>query len=225
MHGVQNGSRRGAAQYLKGWKLGLSLGPVLGANPPDILFTYKALIEHPEVSRAAGGWVYRGQFFADYLHMGGASHMIAREALRVCKGRGVDIGAGIWPLPGAIPIDIWRGPGAERSLEQVSSGELDYIFSSHCLEHIDDWETALTDWTKLVRPGGKAFLYLPHPDCLIWQPGSPFVGNEHRWSPSPLVIKDALQERGLEVEAADDGPDHYWSFFVCAAKPAAGHQA
>lgn len=210
--------KRSLLAALRGWRLSLRLGPALAHNPPDILQTYPDLVKHPEVERVDGGWVYQGELFPDYLHMGGASHLIARVAQQHCVGRGADVGAGLWPLPGATPVDIWRGPGAQRSIEEFAPGELDYVFSSHCLEHIEDWAGALARWTELVRPGGVIFLYLPHPDCKIWKPGSAFVGDAHVWSPSPPVIKEALEQRGFEIRASDDGPDHYMSFFVCGEK-------
>lgn len=198
--------------------MALRLGPALDRHPLDILGAYPDLVKHPEVERTAGGWLYKGDFYPDYLHMGGASHLIARVAGEHCKGRGADIGAGLWPLPGAIPIDIWRGPGTQRLIDDFEAEELDYVFSSHCLEHIEDWAGALTRWTELVRPGGTIFLYLPHPGCKMWEPGSAFVGDDHVWAPSPSVVKEALEERGVQIRAFDDGPDHYMSFYVCGRK-------
>jgi hypothetical protein len=203
---------------LRGWRLALRLGPALRSHPPDILQTYPNLVRHPDVERVDGGWFYKGGLYPDYLHMGGASHQIASVALEYCVGRGADVGAGLWPLPGATPVDIWRGPGAQRSLDDFEAGELDFVFSSHCLEHIDDWRGALKSWTELVRPGGAVFLYLPHPECAIWEPGSAFVGDAHVWAPSPPVIKEALEDLGFAIDAFDDGPDHYMSFYVCAKK-------
>ena len=63
---------------------------------------------------------------------------------------------------------------------------------------------------------------LPHPDCAIWHPKSPFVGTGHRWIPTPAVIKDALTEYGCPVRAFDDGPDAMRSFYVCGIKEGAG---
>lgn len=208
----------GLRARLRGWRMALRLGPALRRHPPDILQIYPDLMRNPEVEREAGGWRYEGGFYPDYLHQGGASHLIARVALRHCQGRGVDVGAGLWPLPGATPVDIWRGPGAQASIEDFSPGELDFVFSSHCLEHIADWQEALTSWCSLVRPGGTIFLYLPHPESAIWRPGSAFVGDEHVWAPTPEVIKEALAERGFEEVESDEGPDHYMSFYVCARR-------
>jgi SAM-dependent methyltransferase len=103
-------------------------------------------------------------------------------------------------------------------VSDFAAGSLDYVFSSHCLEHIEDWRPALAEWVRKVRPGGVVFLYLPHPACAIWHPGSPFVGDDHKWSPAPDVIKQALEGLGCEAEACDDGPDAMQSFYVCARR-------
>lgn len=186
-------------------------------DAPDLFHAYRYWLSFPTVKRQPGGWHYEGRFYPDYLFVGGASFAIHREAQRLCRGRGVDIGAGLWPLPGAIAVDVERGPGKGRTLGDFPDGTLDFVFSSHCLEHIDDWRGALDAWIRKLRPDGVLFLYLPHPDCAIWHPGSPFVGDGHKWKPTPEILDWEVLQRGGRVIARDDGPDAMHSFFVCAA--------
>lgn len=185
---------------------------------PDLFHVYKDLLRHPGVRRRAGGWEYKGKFYPDYLTVGGAGHAIFREALRHCRGNGVDVGAGLWPLPGAIPIDIWRGPGASKLISDIEDGSLDFVFSSHCLEHNEDWQAVLGEWISKLKPGGIVFLYLPHPECGIWEVGSPFVGDGHKWTPTPEIIKSSVGKLGCATVACDDGPDAMYSFWVCARR-------
>ncbi len=133
----------------------------------------------------------------------------------------MDVGSGHWPLPGAIALDAARGPGKERSIGDFEASSLDYVFSSHCLEHIAAWEGELDLWITKLRSGGVLFLYLPHPDCGLWEPGSPMVGGGHRWSPTPEGIRAALEARGMTTLALDAGPDAMQSFHVCARKQGA----
>jgi SAM-dependent methyltransferase len=197
----------------------IALDPLeLMPNAPDLFKGYRWLNSRPDVERQLGGWVYQGTFYPDYLTEGGASGAIFREARKFCRGEGIDVGAGHWPLPGATAIDLERGVGAGRSWSEFADESLDFVFSSHCLEHIEDWNGALDEWTEKVRPGGHLFLYLPHPECAIWRPGSPFVGTGHKWSPTPEVIKGAIADRGFAVVASDDGPDAMQSFYVCGRK-------
>lgn len=185
---------------------------------PDLFRTYRSLASHLELIRRPGGWLYKGQFYADYLTVGGASHAIFHEAQKYCQGKGIDVGAGYWPLPGAIAVDTIRGPGEGKSVADFADASLDFVFSSHCLEHIEDWQAALKEWVAKLKPGGILFLYLPHPSCEIWRPGSPMVGDGHKWVPTPEVIKQAIQELGCEIVSYDDGPDAMFSFYVCGQK-------
>lgn len=187
-------------------------------NAPDLFHVYRYLHQHPDVERKPGGWLYKGRFYPDYLTVGGASHAIFRKALEFCQGRGIDVGAGLWPLPGAIPVDVARGPGVGTSVSDFEDSSLDYVFSSHCLEHITNWREGLKEWVKKLKVGGIIFLYLPHPDCAIWHPGSPFVGDGHKWIPAAEVVSEALKELGCEIIGRDDGPDGMFSFYVCARK-------
>lgn len=185
-------------------------------DAPDIFHAYRHWLSFPSVQRKPGGWEFEGRFYPDYLFVGGASFAIHRTALQCCKGVGLDIGAGLWPLPGATAVDLARGPGRARTLDDFPAHSQDYIFSSHCLEHIEAWREVLQNWVEKLKPGGRLFLYLPHPTCLIWRPGSPFVGDGHKWGPTPEIINTAMNDLGGRVIASDDGPDAMESFFVCA---------
>jgi SAM-dependent methyltransferase len=196
------------------------LHPPLESFPdaPENMLSYRHLLANPDLKREPGGWRYKERFYPDYLTVGGASHAIFREALKYCKGKGVDIGAGHWPLPGSVPLDLKRGPGRKQSIRDFDDGSLDYVFSSHCLEHIAAWQEELAVWIAKLKPGGALFLYLPHPDCGIWSPGAPMVGAGHVWAPSLEVLRTELQARGMTLIASDAGPDAMQSFFACARK-------
>lgn len=182
---------------------------------PDLFHAYRHWLAQPGVERAAGGWRYLGRFYPDYLFVGGASFAIFREAKKHCHGTGLDVGAGLWPLAGATPVDIERGPAQHRSVEDFPAGSVDFVFSSHCLEHIVDWRSALDLWISRLRRPGVLFLYLPHPECAIWHPGSAFVGDGHKWLPTPEIVRQALIDRGGTVIAEDEGPDAMQSFHLC----------
>lgn len=185
-------------------------------DAPELFRYYRYLRGAAGVQRRPGGWLYEGEFYPDYLTVGGAGCAVFRKALGFCKGRGVDIGAGLWPLPGAIPIDERCGQHTVNRISDFPGHDLDFVFSSHCLEHIKDWRAALAAWLRLIKQGGVIFLYLPHPSCRIWHPGSPFVGDSHTWIPEPEVIKKALVESGCRILESDDGPDAMRSFYTAA---------
>jgi hypothetical protein len=187
-------------------------------DAPDLFRVYRNWLAQPGVTRKPGGWEYKGRFYPDYLTVGGACHAIFPEALKWCKGEGIDVGAGLWPLPGAVAVDIWRGPGASTNIDEIPAGSQDFVFSSHCLEHNVDWEDKLRDWISKLKPAGIIFLYLPHPECGIWEVGSPFVGDDHKWTPTPAIIRTALERNPCEVIASNDGPDAMYSFWLCAQR-------
>lgn len=166
-----------------------------------------------------GGWLYEKEVYPDYLTVGGAIFAISRIALKYCKGEGLDMGASFWPLPGSTPIDTEAGLGTANKIEDIPENSQDYIFSSHCLEHIEGWQEALDTWIKKIKPGGIIFLYLPHPSCKLWHMDNPMMRGIHKWVPTPEIIGDALQKRGLEIVDKDEGPDHFVSFYFCARKP------
>ena len=48
---------------------------------------------------------YGGAMYPDYIRRGNAMQFIEPVARQFCTGRGLDIGGGKWPLPGAILVD------------------------------------------------------------------------------------------------------------------------
>lgn len=147
--------------------------------------------------------------YPDYLNQGNAKQRIQCKALEFCKGTGFDIGADQWPLDGAIPI-------RENNRKDLRVS-VDYIFSSHCLEHIENWKEELQLYSKLIIKGGHLFLYLPHPRMEQWQPGSAWVGNWHKWSPDPiLLVKYLMENTTFKVIEYTSHPDMHWSFYIVA---------
>lgn len=91
--------------------------------------------------------------------MGETSKARARRASwigRYTQGRGVDVGCGDDPLTEDCERwEIERGP---------LTGKYDWVYSSHCLEHITHPRAALRRWWSCIRPGGYLILSVPHRD-------------------------------------------------------------
>lgn len=162
---------------------------------------------------------YKGELFPDYLNHGNASSFILEKAQRYCQGKGIDIGAGNWPFPGAIPIQDEEHQNAYK-LNQFEDNSLDYVFSSHCLEHLEYWEKALVLWSSKIKYGGILFLYLPHESMKLWNPGAPWVGYAHKWQPRYEILVPFLKGIYLEIIEFNPLKDDYWSFHIVAQKPA-----
>lgn len=114
---------------------------------------------------------FMGRDYPEFLAHGNHAQYILPIAKQVLKNKslGVDVGCKKleWAYPGALLVDLtiddpWH------ALNLPHYGSLEYIFSSHCLEHIVEWEETLHYWKKALCPGGVIFLYLPHTDQEYW---------------------------------------------------------
>ena len=151
--------------------------------------------------------------YPEWLNYGDAISHIKGKALLHCRGYGLDVGASDWPFPGAIAIHN------ENEREKFNEGPFDFLISSHCLEHIPDWQSELKLWASSVKVGGTVFIYLPHPQMEMWKPGSWWVGDNHVWSPEPNSLVHWLHENtDLKVEEYSCYPDAYWSFHIIARR-------
>lgn len=72
---------------------------------------------------------------------------------RYCQGEGLDIGYG--PFPITLDVAGWEYKnGDAQYLEGLADESFDFVYSSHCLEHMVDVRTALKNWFRVVREGG-----------------------------------------------------------------------
>lgn len=123
-------------------------------------------------------------------------------------GNGIDIGCG---------PDILKSPyfnfycvgwdirdGDAQKMEGVLDASYDFVYSSHCLEHMRDPSEALANWWRILKPGGYLVVVVPDEDLYeqgIW----PSKGNgDHKttwtvykperwsWSPVSRNLKDEL---------------------------------
>jgi len=155
---------------------------------------------------------YEGVVYPEYLRNGNAARFIHLFAGYYCTGYGVDVGAGAWPLPGAVPVEQAQG-GSAYALPPTPGG-YDYVFSSHCLEHLDDYVRALEHWRDALRPGGTLFLYLPHPDMVYWRPEN---CRKHRHLFNPADVEALLVRLGF-FNVMVTGRDLAWSFCAVGFK-------
>jgi len=163
---------------------------------------------------------YQGELFPDHLMHGNAQSFIADKAKQFCSGSGIDVGADRWPFSNARPVRNLPHENAYR-MDDIPDASLDYVFSSHCLEHLDRWRDALRLWIRKLRAGGTLFLYLPHKSMKLWNPGSPCVLDGHVWQPDIETLLPFLQSEGMEILDHNPDRDHYWSFHIAARRTAA----
>lgn len=153
---------------------------------------------------------YRGELYPDYLRRGNAMHHIQETAAHFCQGWGVDVGCGDWPLKNAIPVD----KKTKWTPIYLPSG-LDYVFSSHFLEHAVDPVQCLEHWLKKLKPGGCVFLNLPHPEMRYWRPQ---FCKKHLHLFWPRDMATMLEDLGY-VDVIHSERDLMWSFQVVGFRP------
>ncbi len=136
---------------------------------------------------------YKGRTYPTFQTEGNASQFAIPFAKHFCTGVGYDIGCNRldWAFPGAIPIDLAFDD--EWEAFNLPADKVDYIYSSHCLEHLDNWVNALDYWTTKIRRGGILFLYLPHYNQEYWRPWN---NSKHKHILSSQIITDYLYDRG-----------------------------
>ena len=136
---------------------------------------------------------YESVKYLSFQAKGNAAKFIIPFAKEVCVGEGYDIGycKEEWKLPGANGIDIGDGRGFHANL--LPEGQVDYIFSSHCLEHVDNWVQTLEYWVSKIKKGGCLFLYLPDYSQTYWRPWN---NRKHINVMNPQYIQDLLKSKG-----------------------------
>jgi SAM-dependent methyltransferase len=154
------------------------------------------------------------------------SHWGQLEA-SVLQGAGIDIGCGVDPVTlSARRFDLEDGD-ANKITEYVKE-KFDFVFSSHCLEHMHNPQAALLEWYQLVKPGGYLFFIVPDEDLYeqgvfpsrfnsdhkatftiskikSWSPKSYNVFDLARSLPSAEILKLALNDLGYDRALAGFG--------------------
>jgi predicted SAM-dependent methyltransferase len=157
---------------------------------------------------------YQGDLYPAFQTVGNAAQFAIPFAKHLCKGKGYDIGCmkEEWSFPGSIPIDIrFDDPYDANNLPDE---QVDYIFSSHCLEHIDDWVSTMDYWYSKLKIGGTLFLYLPDYSQKYWRPWN---NRKHKHYFGPAIIGDYMDHRGYK-NVFVSGIDLNSSFMVVGEK-------
>lgn len=134
-------------------------------------------------------------------------------------GNGMDVGCGqdpianykeFYPLMGDVrPWDLSDGDGA--LLEGVENESLDFLHSSHSLEHMQDPYVAMDNWLRVLKKGGHMVLLLPDEDMFeqgVWP--STYAGADHitswtikkkeSWCPASINVLDFFGKYSDMVE-------------------------
>lgn len=110
------------------------------------------------------------------------------EAVAKCKSRGLD----------AYQMDA-------HNLE-FAANTFDVLIASDSLEHLENDEKALESWNKVLKPGGKIFVFVPA-YMFLWSEQDTVNFHYRRYTKAELVKK--MEKAGFEVKRKG-----YWNFAV-----------
>lgn len=121
---------------------------------------------------------------------------------RYIFGRGIDIGCGPNErlTPDCDGFDKRRNIpdilyGDATYMEGVPDETYDYVYSSHCLEHLQDISLALANWYRILKTGGYLIITVPHRDYYEKKRELPSVANKshkHFFLPFVVELPDTL---------------------------------
>ena len=93
-----------------------------------------------------------------------------------------------------------------RTAAALADGEFDLVTSSKATHHIPEWEDALAEMCRVLRPGGHlAYADLALPRALAWAAG--WVG-KHRL-PTRAALDATFERLGLTAVERRTAPFHY----------------
>lgn len=151
--------------------------------------------------------------FDPKIYCAGAEVDKCRDRLaKFCIGDGLDIGCGGVNcdnrfyqenkiIPTAIGVDLAKTnlTGPAFNLRWFRDESLDYIFSSHLLEHISSLDLCLIEWFRVLRRDGLLILYLPLEGCYP-SVGEPGANRDHKHNLTPRKVLDVLNRCELLYE-------------------------
>ena len=82
--------------------------------------------------------------------------------------RVLDLGCGKYKREGAIGLDIVELPGVDIVCDlgtttwPLASNSFDEIHCTHVLEHLEDTVAAMRELSRILRPGGRVTIKVPH---------------------------------------------------------------
>ena len=143
-----------------------------------------------------------------YFLVGNASSYCLEEADLYCNGKGVDVGGSIFPLKNARGIENNIEENATKIIE--SNDSLDFVFSSHCMEHLnlDEQWLFFKEAYRVLKPNGIFYIYMPIVKASFWKEEYMSV---HKSITSSKELIEIAKEAGFSTVNVNALPDLYYS--------------
>lgn len=82
---------------------------------------------------------------------------------KFCGGKGIDIGCGTYKIkPDVVEWD--KNNGDATFVSTIEDSTYDYVYSSHCLEHLYNPVIAIFNWWRILKPNGYLIITVPDRD-------------------------------------------------------------
>jgi SAM-dependent methyltransferase len=133
-------------------------------------------------------------------------------------GDGIDVGGKpdplklyteFFPLLRSVRTWDWED-GDAQFMAGVPDASVDFIHSSHCLEHLNDPAEGLRNWLRVLRPGGHIIVTIPDEDMYEQGTFPSTYNRDHKqtftlhkdksWSPCSVNVLGLLCSLGPEAE-------------------------
>jgi predicted SAM-dependent methyltransferase len=162
--------------------------------------------------------------------LGSEAAKIKWELPRYTRGTGLDVGCGkCKAFDRYIGVDDYSHTllfGHQFKADVMCKAEnlhlfadrsLDFVFSSHLLEHMSDPGAVLKEWSRIVKDGGHLILYLPDEDEYP-KVGEDGANPDHKWNVNYERIVEMMDavERNWDLVRFEKRnlQDEYSLFFV-----------
>ena len=119
-----------------------------------------------------------------------------------------------------VDLDVCRGLGyrvleMDQSFLDFPDGEFDLVWCRHCLEHSIFPAFTLSEFRRVIKPGGWLYIEVPAPDTIC---NHQF--NQNHYSVLGMsMLKSLIERNGFAIKDIQNinlqvpiGPDIYWAF-------------
>lgn len=165
---------------------------------------------------------------------GNESGKIAWEIVRWTRGRGLDIGAGMHrtfahfiTVDNNVDAQLFGHPMPRpdiyvqdaKHLPMIADQCMDFVFSSHLLEHVpqEDVVKTLKEWLRVLTTTGYLVLYLPDAEEYP-KVGEPGANPDHKWDVTYVKLVELMKKTGFAWDLVDfqrrNGGQEYSLYFV-----------
>lgn len=165
---------------------------------------------------------------------GNEAAKIKWELVPYTRGKGLDLGCGPHKaFPHFIGVD--NGHHSQfgwdikpdvfvntcEDLGLFASQSMDFVFSSHLLEHIEDYPKALKEWMRVIKQGGYLILYVPDEDEYP-KVGEDGANPDHKWNVNYDRVVEAVPGGWDLVDFQKRNEGYEYSLFFVFKKVNAG---